>query len=217
MLCWLLLSSTHWRNSTLSLHNTGSHLSPSQLSELHLILPFNQFITWKMCELNTSASIAAVFRARRSPRWTIAPHLLCYLSGFLFRWLCQDCSVLAAPPAPPLLIVSHARRHVLWLPRWQPFHYSQEHNCFITREGVSWRMALKLPLQWLQFNGRFFTLNVGVKNGAEDPSCSSADTQSRTREGGNLTCWGSSWLLCKGDTGKHAVSRNDSTCCFNQA
>lgn len=122
-------SSTYWRNSTLSLHNTGSHLSPSHLSELHLILPFNQFITWKMCELNRCS-----FSCKTQPQMNNSP-------------------------APSLLSVwvSHAHRHVLWLLQWQPFHYSQEHNCFITREGVGWRMALKLPPQWLQFNGKFFT------------------------------------------------------------
>lgn len=41
--------------------------------------------------------------------------------------------------------------------------------------------------------------------------------QAEHTQEGNWTCWGSLWLLCKGDTEKHAVSTSDSACRLNQA
>lgn len=63
-------------------------------------------------------------------------------------------SVLAASLC--LLNVSHAHRHVLLPPWWQPFHYRQEHNCLITQEAICWRMALQPPPEWLQFGSKLY-------------------------------------------------------------
>lgn len=109
--------------------------------------------------LCTVLSITAVYCSATSPQMKPCRHhpinlrLIPKLTDLLFRWLCvRTTSWLCAV----MLNVSHAHSHVLLPPWWQPFHYRQEHNCLITQEAICWRMALKPPVEWLQFTSKLY-------------------------------------------------------------
>lgn len=75
-------------------------------------------------------------------------------------WLIWLLMILSGRLCTPVL--AHVPRRVLFLPaRWRPFHYSQEHNCFIAEEAARWKMALQPLLQRLQLASTFYITHGG--------------------------------------------------------